>query len=317
LSFIQGAPLPPTASLLVITAEKLVKSYGAFRAVDELSLEVCRGEIFGFLGPNGAGKTTSIKMLCGLLAPDSGRIALHGGATTASIGVCPQNIVTWENLTCIEQLTFMGAMYGMRPSQARRKSYELLEAFGLTAAAGKLAKTLSGGMQRRCNIALALVHGPDLVILDEPQAGLDPQSRVLVREYILSLKKSATVILTTHDMEEAEKLSDRICIIDHGRVLCTGTVDAIKKSIGRGDMFEIEIEGDIQTDLLPHLTNSINGLSHGAPNLLAFTAENATRTISDIMHVITTRAITLRSFRMRSTSLEDVFIHLTGRRLRE
>jgi ABC-2 type transport system ATP-binding protein len=306
-----------TPQPIVLAAQKLVKSYGAFRAVDGISLEVNEGEIFGFLGPNGAGKTTSIKMLCGLLKPDSGTITLRRGMTNTSIGVCPQNIVAWENLSCIEQLVFMGEMYGMAVAHARRKGLELLETFGLINARNKLAKTLSGGMQRRLNIALALVHGPSIVILDEPQAGLDPQSRVLVREYILALKNTATVILTTHDMEEAEKLSDRICIIDHGKVLALDTVDVIKKSIGCGDIFEIEIEGDVAVDLLPAIPAGITGSRSESKNTLVFTAPDAPQTISEIMNVIKSRAVKLRSFRMRSTSLEDVFIHLTGRRLRE
>jgi ABC-2 type transport system ATP-binding protein len=305
------------SSSIAVKAENLSKSFGSVRAVDNLSLTINKGEIFGFLGPNGAGKTTSIKMLCGLLKPDAGRINLHTSGVKRSIGVCPQNIVIWEKLTCIEQLTFMGEMYGMPHQKARKKGIELLESFGLTQKAGSLAKTLSGGMQRRLNIALALIHDPEILVLDEPQAGLDPQSRVLVRDYIRAIKVAVTVILTTHDMEEAEKLSDRICIIDHGKALVTGTIDEIKKSIGRGDVFEIRIDGNPKTDILPHLKTAVSSVRSDGEHTLTFMADNVQDTMLEVMTVVKNRGIGLRDFRMRASSLEDVFINLTGRRIRE
>jgi ABC-2 type transport system ATP-binding protein len=219
--------------------EGLTKRYGALLAVDRLSLDVRRGEILGFLGPNGAGKTTTLKMMCGLLRPDAGRIEVNGcplaagrGRGLASIGVAPQNIVIWETLTCREQLEFMGRMYGLSLSEVRARAKRLLADFGLEEKARCLGRTLSGGMRRRLNIALALVHGPEILFLDEPQAGLDPQSRVLVRDYIRSLRGRMTVVVTTHDMDEAEKLSDRVCIIDHGTLLDLGTVEALKHRLG-------------------------------------------------------------------------------------
>lgn len=304
-------------SAIILSAEKLTKNFGSLRAIDGLSFEVYRGEVFGFLGPNGAGKTTSIKMLCGLLKPDSGHIEIRTENGQKSIGVCPQNIVVWENLTCIEQLQFMGEMYGLKSLRARQKGMELLEVFGLMEKKNKLSKTLSGGMQRRLNIALAFIHSPEIVILDEPQAGLDPQSRVLVRDYIKSVKSRTTVILTTHDMEEAEKLSDRVCIIDKGKELATGTVEQIKKSLGQADVFEIEIDGNVHDELLPYLRGSIGGLKSDSNNIFIFTAENVQETIGEVMAVVKSRNINLRNFRLRNTSLEDVFINLTGRRLRE
>jgi len=221
--------------------EGLTKRYGTVLAVDRLSLDVRRGEIFGLLGPNGAGKTTTLKMMCGLLRPDAGRIEVNGrslaagrGRSLASVGVAPQNIVIWETLTCREQLEFMGRMYGQSLPTARGRAKRLLADFGLEEKARRLGRTLSGGMQRRLNIALALVHGPEILFLDEPQAGLDPQSRVLVRDYIRSLRGRMTVVVTTHDMEEAEKLSDRVCIIDHGALLDLDTVKALKRRLGEG-----------------------------------------------------------------------------------
>ena len=240
-------PVAAAVQDVVLRASGLTKRYGDLVAVDDLSFEVRRGEIVGFLGPNGAGKTTTLKMLCGLLHPDAGNIEIDGcrlGPATPpaahSIGVSPQFIVIWDTLTCHEQLEFMGRMYGLTRAFARQRAATLIATFGLQEKANRLGRTLSGGMQRRLNIALALVHEPAIVFLDEPQAGLDPQSRVLVREYIRSLAGAATVVVTTHDMEEADKLSDRVCIIDHGRLLAFDTVKAIKDRLGEGDLVPIE-----------------------------------------------------------------------------
>jgi ABC-2 type transport system ATP-binding protein len=223
---------------IVLRATDLTKRYGDIIAVDGLSLDVRRGEILGFLGPNGAGKTTTLRMLCGLLSPDSGRVELDGQPVAAgsarpprTIGVAPQAISIWETLTCREQLAFMGRMYDLPKREASTRADRLLAAFGLTDKSGRLGRTLSGGMQRRLSIALALVHEPEVLFLDEPQAGLDPQSRVLVRDYIRALAGRTTVIVTTHDMEEAEKLSDRVCIIDRGRILALDTVDGVKDAV--------------------------------------------------------------------------------------
>ena len=228
----------PPSDEIVLRASGLTKRYGDVVAVDDVSFEIRRGEIVGFLGPNGAGKTTTLKMLCGLLRPDAGRIDI---APPRSIGVSPQFIVIWDALTSFEQLEFMGRMYGLARAAARRRAATLLATFGLQENAHRLGRTLSGGMQRRLNIALALVHEPAIVFLDEPQAGLDPQSRVLVREYIRSLAGRATVVVATHDMEEADKLSDRVCIIDHGRLLAFDTVRAIEDRLGEVDLERVFI----------------------------------------------------------------------------
>jgi ABC-2 type transport system ATP-binding protein len=304
----------------------LTKRFGDVTAVDFLSLEVRRGEIFGFLGPNGAGKTTTIKMMCGLLRPDAGTVEVNGALVRASafkglgtIGLSPQSIIIWETLTCLEQLVFMGRAYGLDRAAARRRSLELLEAFGLAEKKNKLGKTLSGGMQRRLNIALALVHDPDVLFLDEPQAGLDPQSRVLVRDYIKSLTGKATVVLTTHDMEEAEKLSDRVCIIDHGRLLVLDTVEAIKSRLGEGDLIEVELAEDARTALLPHIIGlereGIKATIRG--KTLTLVTAGAAGILPEIMQVIKAHGLRMENLRVRQKTLEDVFIRLTGRGLRE
>jgi len=302
---------------VILKADSLTKRFGHTIAVDSISFEVYRGEIFGFLGPNGAGKTTSIKMMSGLLKPDNGKVVINCESNRKSIGVCPQNIVIWENLTCTEQLVYMGRMYDLSASESKEQATCLLESFGLQEKKDKLAKTLSGGMRRRLNIALALVHSPAVVFLDEPQAGLDPQSRILVRDYIRSIKSKTTVILTTHDMEEAEKLSDRVCIIDKGKILAIGTTDEIKRLSGQEDLIEIEINGDIQNELIAFLNYDSNDYKLTSKNSAFFKINNPYSTFEDILGVIRKRNIKVNDLRLRKKSLEDIFINMTGRSLRE
>jgi ABC-2 type transport system ATP-binding protein len=301
----------------ILKADSLVKRYGAVLAVDDISFEVYRGEIFGFLGPNGAGKTTTIKIMSGLLKPDKGRVTIDSRDRGKSIGICPQHIVIWENLTCFEQILFMGKMYGMPADEVKKKGRELLESLGLYGIKDRLAKKLSGGMQRRLNIALALIHSPEIVFLDEPQAGLDPQSRVLVRDYIRSIKNETTVVLTTHDMEEAEKLSDRICIIDKGKLLVTGTADEIIRTGGHDDLVEIDFNGDLQKELLTFLDSElVSGLVISG-NRFSFNTKNPKSSLENILKVVREHNLNVNSLQLRKKSLEDIFISLTGRSMRE
>jgi len=301
----------------VLKADSLFKKYDEIIAVDNISFEIYRGEIFGFLGPNGAGKTTTIKMMSGLLKPDGGHVEINSSDHGKSIGICPQHIVVWENLTCYEQIVYMGKMYNMATSEAKKEGSELLESLGLISVRNRLAKKLSGGMQRRLNIALALIHSPEIVFLDEPQAGLDPQSRVMVRDYIRSIKDKTTVVLTTHDMEEAEKLSDRICIIDKGKLLISGTADEIKKVSGHDDLIEVEIEGDIKQEFLHFINPDIARIISISGNMATFSIKDPVLTLEHILHVVKDRILKVKTLRLRKTSLEDIFIGLTGRSIRE
>jgi ABC-2 type transport system ATP-binding protein len=301
----------------ILKAESIVKRYGNILAVDDISFEIYRGEIFGFLGPNGAGKTTTIKIMSGLLKPDSGTVTIDCPDNGKSTGICPQHIVVWENLTCMEQILFMGKMYNMKYDEVIAKGNELLESLGLTGIKDRLAKKLSGGMQRRLNIALALIHSPEIVFLDEPQAGLDPQSRVLVRDYIRSIKKKTTVVLTTHDMEEAEKLSDRICIIDKGRLLVTGTADEIIRTGGHDDLVEIDFECDPEKEFMPFLdTKLLSGITISG-NRISFNTKNPTAALENVLKLVRERNLKVNNLQSRKKSLEDIFISLTGRRIRE
>jgi ABC-2 type transport system ATP-binding protein len=301
----------------VLIADSLVKRFGDVVAVDNISFEISRGEIFGFLGPNGAGKTTTIKMMSGLLKPDSGSVTLDSRDNRKSIGICPQHIVVWENLTCLEQIVYVGKMYNLSSADARIKGKNLLESLGLYGIKDRLAKNLSGGMQRRLNIALALIHSPEIVFLDEPQAGLDPQSRILVRDYIRSIKSTTTIVLTTHDMEEAEKLSDRICIIDKGKLLVSGTANEIIRTNGYEDLVEADVAGDIENELIPFLDPElISGISISGTRI-SFNRKNPLAAMENILKTVREHNLKVNSLQLRRKSLEDIFISLTGRSIRE
>ncbi len=238
----------------------LVRYYGDLLAVDKLTLQVRKGEVFGFLGPNGAGKTTSIRMMCGLLKPTSGEIWIKGEKLSnvgfrsqrTRVGICPQEIILWNKLTCYEQLVFMGRMYNVPGKTARERADMLLDRIGLREKRNKLASSLSGGMKRRLNVIMAIIHEPEIVVFDEPEAGLDPQSRVMVRDFIQQTSAEKTVIFTTHNMDEAERISDRVAIIDQGKLLQLDTPAHLKKSIGEGDILElgIQVTNDKSSDIV-------------------------------------------------------------------
>lgn len=305
-----------------IQTRHITKRYGSLTAVEDLSLDVRVGEVFGLLGPNGAGKTTSINILCGLIRPDSGEVFLHGQPITngdahlrCRVGVCPQNITLWTNLTCLEQMQFVGELYGLKGHTARERSVMLLKDLDLQEKKDSLARTLSGGMQRRLNLALALIHDPEILVLDEPEAGLDPQSRVLVREYIKSLAHRKTIILTTHNMDEAERLADRVAIIDHGRLLMVDTPAALKSQAGEGDVLEFELKANIDAavEALRPLISEVSTTNH----TVCLRARGIVERLPAILEALRSVDAAPQEVHLRSTSLEDVFISLTGRRLRE
>jgi ABC-2 type transport system ATP-binding protein len=316
-------------SPVVLQVEGLTKRYGAVVAVKNLSLAVNEGEVFGFLGPNGAGKTTSLNMLCGLLKPDAGRVLIHGqpiadgdASVRARVGVCPQNIVVWERLTCLEQLQFIGEMYGLPGSLARERGAHLLDLLHLREKQDRQARTLSGGMRRRLSLALALVHDPPIVVLDEPEAGLDPQSRISVRDFIRSLARRKTIILTTHNMDEAERVADRIAIIDRGELLVLDTPEALKRSVGEGDVLEIALHGPSGGDEAQQAYQALKQVTpqvalDAAQGAVTVRALNVVNLLPAIMQVLAQAGLQCDAVRLRANSLEDVFIQLTGRRLRE
>jgi ABC-2 type transport system ATP-binding protein len=311
---------------IILRLKNLSKSYGDLAAVKDLSLDIFRGEIFGFLGPNGAGKTTTISMVCGLLKSDSGEIWMDGHKLAENfkecqklMGLCPQEIVIWESLTCSEQLEFTARLYDVPKTDARKRAIELLEIFGLEEKRHRQAKTLSGGMKRRLNIALALVHDPQILILDEPQVGLDPQSRILVREYIQSLAEKKTVILTTHDMDEADRIAERIGIIDHGQLLVLDTSQNLKSRIGEGEILEIkflEEHKEKLNQIMSSLPESLRHLDY-QQETLRLVGKNIPDVLPELLEKFQQGSLKIEDITIRKKTLEDVFIALTGRRLRE
>ncbi len=317
--------MPSVDAQVDLGISNLRKSFGKLEAVRDLSLSIFRGEIFGFLGPNGAGKTTTIRMISGLLRADSGLIEIQGTRLSENMararrlmGVCPQELVIWETLTCLEQLTFLGTQYDLSRRKAATRGRELLEILGLVEKEHQLAKTLSGGMKRRLNLALALVHDPEILILDEPQAGLDPQSRILVREFLRSLAREKTVILTTHEMDEADRLADRVGIIDHGRLLVLDTPERLKASHAGGEVLELAFGPDStgHESLLPRLPQELTALE-SLPGTLRISGPNLHDSLPLILGMLGESGLEATDLSLRKPTLEDVFISLTGRGLRE
>lgn len=315
---------------IVLQTRLLTKRYGSTLAVDRLSLEITRGEIFGFLGPNGAGKTTSINMMVGLIDPSEGDVLIEGQSIRARqgevlrwVGVCPQENILWEKLTCLEQLEFVGANYGLSNQYARKNGSTLLGELGLASKANELAGRLSGGMKRRLNLALALVHDPQIVFLDEPEAGLDPQSRVWVRDMVRRLAQRKTVVLTTHNMDEAERLADRVAIIDHGRLLVLDTPDRLKRGLGIDGLLEIEIDLSGRQEATQEWARLLDCLRPKFPGaqltggLLTLHGVDLAARLPEALALIRAGGGRTGSIHMRAVTLEDVFLSLTGRGLRE
>lgn len=309
----------------VIETQNLTKRYNSFLAVDGLNLRIKSGEVFGFLGPNGAGKTTSIKMMVGLLKPTEGGVLIEGeeieSVEKGKIGVCPQDLVIWGGLTCEENIALIGDMYEVPGNVLKERIKQLLHDLILSDKTKTLASQLSGGMKRRLNLAMALIHEPEIVVLDEPSAGLDPQSRLVLWEYIhsLSKEKGKTIILTTHLMEEADRLSDRIAIMDHGKLLVLDTPESLKKKIGRGDVVEIQLSNQEMNDKVVSLMRSMEGIEEvkeikGKVNVRAL---DSVSKLPGMIRSIEKMGINIVDTSIRRNTLEDVFIHLTGRGLRE
>jgi ABC-2 type transport system ATP-binding protein len=236
------------------------------------------------------------------------------------VGVCPQEITIWKQLTPLEQLQFTGEMYGLAKRTARQQGERLLEELGLAEKRNQPARGLSGGMQRRLNLALALVHDPELIILDEPEAGLDPQSRVRVRNTIRSLARRKTVILTTHNMDEAERVADRVAIIDRGELLVLDSPQALMRRLGEGDVLEIglnEQQGDLE-QLSTALARLPGGIRAGSGQEgLSIRGLDLVNHLPAILEAAREAGYGCGEVRLRANTLEDVFIELTGRRLRE
>jgi ABC-2 type transport system ATP-binding protein len=281
------------------------KSFGSLAAVDGLSFELVRGEVFGLLGPNGAGKSTTISMAVGLLDPDEGRVTLDDGgsptnpAARAKIGVAPQQIALYDDLTAEENLRFFGQLYGLQGKTLADRVGTLLRETGLEDRRRDRVKGFSGGMKRRLNLAAAVLHEPPLVMLDEPTAGVDPQSRLAIFEMVERLTaKGTTILYTTHYMEEAQKLCDRVGIIDHGRLLAIGSVEELIASHGGKSLITV------QEVVLADGIESVK--------------ERTVATLDPAADTVTLlRNSSVRGIKVDRPDLETVFLTLTGRSLRD
>jgi ABC-2 type transport system ATP-binding protein len=308
-----------------IVVENLVKAFGGLVAVDNISFTVSDGELFGFLGPNGAGKTTTINILTTLLKPTSGR-ALVGGYDVEKqpdrvrrvVGLVPQELTVDDDLTGWENLMLQAGLYHIPRQEARKRALELLELVGLKEAAHKKVETYSGGMRKRLDLISGLMHRPQILFLDEPTLGLDVQTRAAVWDYIKRLRKEMgmTIFMTTHYMDEADSLCDRIAIIDHGRIRAIDTSYNLKTSLG-GDIIELELTGDGR-DLLQAVQH-VRGVKRAVyvDGLLRITVENGERVLPTILATLLNDGVGVGRVMMKKPSLEEVFLEYTGRKLRE
>ena len=296
------------------------RTFGNIVSVDGIDLSVKEGELFSLLGPNGAGKTTIIKMLCCLLRPSSGTATIMGHdvqkdpiAVKKVIDISPQETAIAEHLNAWENLSLMGGIYGFGKEEVKKRSEELLELIGLTKRAKDQVRKYSGGMKRRLSIAMALVSDPQVLFLDEPTLGLDPQSRRSIWEHITELKGKKTIVLTTHYLEEADALSDRIAIIDEGKIVATGTPRELKDSIS--DMQVMVVKAKNLT------TDAVEGLRKIYPEVKEVEdgVEIKAKEVSsyEIIDYLRPRGVVIESTFLKQITLDDVFLHLTGKELRE
>ncbi len=308
-----------------IQVTNLHKSFGDIKAVQGVSFEVQPGEIFGLLGPNGAGKTTTIAMLATLLRPDDGDAWVMGHsirrdplAVKAVLGVVPQEIALYEDLSARENLTFWGKMYGLRGTKLRQRVNEVLELIGLSDRANGRVGTFSGGMKRRVNIGVALLHKPQVIYMDEPTVGIDPQSRRNILDSVVALKNQGmTVLYTTHYMEEAQELCDHIAIMDHGRVIACGAHEELVRLVGQQTRLDLTLNVDAAHVLAAW--QSIEGVSRvSAENgLITVLADDSNLVLPRLFEAATPLSARITSVDIREPNLEAVFLHLTGRALRD
>jgi len=299
---------------------KLTKEFDSLVAVDGVNLEIKKGELFSLLGPNGAGKTTTIRMLCCLLKPTNGTASILGHdvvktpfAVKKLIGVSPQDTILSERLNCWENLALIGKVHGLSSDEVARRSEELLETMGLMERAKDQVRKFSGGMKRRLSIAMALVSDPQVLFLDEPTLGLDPQARRTIWEYIAGLKGEKTILLTTHYMEEADFLSDRIGIIDEGKVVALGTSQELKTNIIEMRSMVVSTD-DLTAEVMEDLRNKYSRLEIAKGKLEIYHKDLDFKEIVDYLH---SRGVTVYSAALEQPTLEDVFIQITGKKLRD
>lgn len=311
----------------ILEVQNLVKNYGDFKAVKGVSFNIEEGEIFSLLGPNGAGKTTTISMLSTLYTPTSGDAIIGGHSVTKDpmgvrniIGVVPQDLALYEDLTARENLIFWGQMYNLSGKSLTTRVDEVLEQIGLTDKAKDRVKTYSGGMKRRVNIGVGLLHKPRLLFMDEPTVGIDPQSRRAILDTVKDLNKQGmTLLYTTHYMEEAEELSNRVGIIDHGELIAIGSQKELTQQVGQSETLILHInENDDPQALIPSFKGIKDVLEANVIGTeISIITPSAKDVLASVVSKANERGIKIRSIDIREPNLEAVFLHLTGRALRD
>lgn len=302
------------------------KRFAQTQAVDGVDLTIQQGEIFSLLGPNGAGKSTTISMLCGLLGADEGDAEIYGHSIRKDsfnaqkiLGVVPQDIALYLDLTAKQNLMFWGRMVGLQGDTLKQRVKEVLEMIELTDRQNDVCGKYSGGMKRRLNIGVALLHKPKVLILDEPTVGIDPQSRRKILDSVKELREQGTTILyTTHYMEEAQELSDRIAIMDEGRIIASGTQDELVELVGEQDHIQLTVDR-IDECCMNELKKYSNGalLSTDYRQMVEVIGANSSTLLPDIIAGFNQMDVRIQSIDIREANLEMVFLHLTGKALRD
>jgi ABC-2 type transport system ATP-binding protein len=308
-----------------IQVKDLYKSFGDIQAVQGVSFDVQQGEIFSLLGPNGAGKTTTISMLSTLLRPDQGDALVMGKSILSDpmgvksvLGFVPQEIALYEDLSARENLTFWGKMYGLRGAALKSRVNEVLEIIGLTDRAGGRVSKFSGGMKRRVNIGVALLHKPKVIYMDEPTVGIDPQSRRNILDSVVALKNQGmTVLYTTHNMEEAQELSNQIAIMDHGKLIACGSHAQLVKIVGEMDRINLTINAESERIL--EVWRGVPGVAQisAQDGILTVLADDSNQVLPRLFDTAASHNVRITSVDIQEPNLEAVFLHLTGRALRD
>ncbi|HTZ95836.1 MAG TPA: ATP-binding cassette domain-containing protein [Terriglobales bacterium] len=317
----------PITAVDAIAVDHIVKKYGDFTAVDNVSFQVKEGEIFGLLGPNGAGKSTLIRMMTTLIPITAGKALIMGhdvakepDAARRAMGVIPQALTSDLDLTIEENLNIYGKLYDVPAKQRKAAIDELLELVDLTKWRHAQTKTLSGGMRRRLEIARGLVHSPRIFFLDEPTTGLDPVSRVAVWEMLTNIKahRQLTILITTHYMDEADRLCDRIAIVDHGKLVALDNPAALKASVPGSNVIEAQFDNapaDWEQQL--HNLSDVTSIQHEGAGMYRILTSNGTQTTTELVESAVHAKVGVKSLSVQNTTLDDVFVHYTGRQLRD
>lgn len=308
----------------IIDIGGLKKSFGKIEALRGIDFSVQKGEFFGLLGPNGAGKTTTINILSTIVSPDEGRVTINGynlhtnpAQCKNAIGIVPQELALYNDLTALENLVFWGKLYGINKSEAMVRAGELLKIFALDDRKNTRIKTFSGGMKRRINIAAAMIHQPEILLMDEPTVGVDPQSRNQIYEVLTDfLKKGVTIVYTTHYMDEVEKLCSRVAIIDHGKIIAGGTMNELRDIAGSDENIHIVFENPDYARV-ENLKTTFGDRLTGDDGQIVLNSSNSRHDLPLILQKCAEANLQVNHVSVEKASLESIFLKLTGRKLRE